>query len=126
MFALAGLPPFAGFMAKLTLLTAALSKGYVALVVIAVINSAIAIYYYLCVVREACLREAGDQPPIATRWSTRALCLLLIAGVLLLGLAPAGILDRISSSLPGINLPLPKSAPAVVAEQALPPNVPEH
>ena len=41
-FALAGLPPFAGFMGKLTLLTAALDRGHLALVVLAVVNTAIA------------------------------------------------------------------------------------
>ena len=107
-FALAGMPPFAGFMGKLTLLSAALAKGHLALVIIAVVNTAIAIYYYLCVIREACFRDAGNRPAIALDWPTRVLCVLLMAGILALGVAPARILDGISSSLASVNLPLAK------------------
>ena len=107
-FALAGMPPFAGFMGKLTLLSAALAKGHLALVIIAVVNTAIAIYYYLCVIREACFRDAGNRPAIALDWPTRVLCVLLMAGILALGVAPARILDGISSSLASVNLPLTK------------------
>src|SRR5260221_14457632 len=69
-FALAGIPPFVGFMGKLTLLSAVLSKGYLALVIIAVINAAIAVYYYLGVVREAWFRDPGELPAIPLNWST--------------------------------------------------------
>ena len=75
------------FMGKLTLLSAALDKGHLFLVIIAV-------YYYLCVVREACFRDPGDRPPIRLDWPTRALCLLLITGILALGIAPARVLDH--------------------------------
>ena len=111
-FALAGIPPFVGFMGKLTLLSAALNKGYLALVIIAVINAAIAVYYYLCVVREACFRDPGDRPLIRLDWSTRALCVLLIAGILALGVAPAGVLNTLSTSVANLNPPTPASAVA--------------
>jgi NADH-quinone oxidoreductase subunit N len=98
-FALAGIPPFVGFMGKLTLLSAALSKGYLALVIIAVVNAAIAAYYYLGVVREAWFRDPGDLPAIPLNWSTRVLCVLLIFGILALGIAPARFMDAISTSV---------------------------
>ena len=107
-FALAGIPPFVGFMGKLSLLSAALAKkGHLALVVIAVVNTAIAVYYYLAVVREAWFRDPGDLPPIRLDWPTRALCVLLITGILALGVAPARVLDRISISVAGV---VPKAA----------------
>jgi NADH-quinone oxidoreductase subunit N len=109
-FALAGIPPFVGFMGKLALLSAALAKGYLALVIIAVLNAAIAVYYYLCVIREACFRDAGDQPAIRLDWPTRALCVLLIAGILALGVAPGFLLDTLSTSQAGMTLPLPAVA----------------
>jgi NADH-quinone oxidoreductase subunit N len=109
-FGLAGLPPFAGFMGKLTLLKAALAKGHLALVVIAVINTAIAIYYYLAIVREAGFREAEDRPAVVLDGSTRALCVLLIVGVLVLGLAPNPVLNAISASLLNLGLPVPATA----------------
>jgi len=111
-FGLAGMPPFVGFMGKLTLLTAAWEKGHSTLVIIAVVNAAIAIYYYLGVVREAWFRDAGDLPPIRLDWPTRALCVLLMTGILALGVAPARVLDTISTSVARANLFLPVTLPA--------------
>jgi NADH-quinone oxidoreductase subunit N len=128
-FALAGIPPFVGFMGKLTLLSAALAKGYLALVILAVINAAIAAYYYLSVVREAWFRDPGDLPPIRLDWPTRALCVLLMVGILALGVAPARVLDTISSSVAKANFtpqPVPaaltagSSAPGATAAEARP------
>lgn len=98
-FALAGIPPFVGFMGKLSLLTAALEKGYLLLAITAMLNAAIAVYYYLCVVREACFRDPGDCSPIQLNRSTKALCVLLITGILALGVAPARVLDTLSTSV---------------------------
>jgi NADH-quinone oxidoreductase subunit N len=115
-FALAGIPPFVGFMGKLSLLSAALSKGHLALVIIAMLNAAIAVYYYLAVVREAWFRDPGDLPPIRLDWPARALCVLLIAGILALGIAPGRVLDQISTSVAravpaDARLPLPERNP---------------
>lgn len=98
-FALAGIPPFVGFMGKFTLLSAALAKGHLALVILMMINAAIAVYYYLCVVREAWFRDAPSLPPIRLDWATRALCLALIAGILALGIVPARVIGAISDSV---------------------------
>ncbi len=97
-FGLAGLPPLAGFMGKLALLKAALTRGHLALVILAVLNSAIAIYYYLCIVREACFRDPEGRPAIPLTGTTRALCAVLVAAVLLLGIAPGRVLEAISAS----------------------------
>lgn len=111
-FALAGIPPFVGFMGKLSLLTAALSKGHLALVIIAMINAAIAVYYYLSVVREAWFRDPGNLPPIRLDWATRTVCVALITGILLLGVAPAGVIRTIQTSVAeaGFASPQPPSA----------------
>ena len=114
-FALAGIPPFAGFIGKFALLKAALARGYLALVIIAVVNTAIAVYYYLCVVREACFRDAADPSPIPLDGPTRCLCGVLIAAILVLGLAPSRILDTISDSL---DLRRPTSAAALAVLDA--------
>ncbi|MFA6564396.1 MAG: NADH-quinone oxidoreductase subunit N [Verrucomicrobiia bacterium] len=104
-FSLAGVPPFVGFMGKLTLLSAALAKGHLFLVIVTVVNTAIAIYYYLCIIREACFRDAGNRAAIVLDGSTRALCVLLMAGILALGVLPARVLDGVSSSLASVNPP---------------------
>ncbi len=102
-FALAGMPPFVGFMGKLTLLSAALAKGHLVIVIIAVVNAAIAVYYYLGVVREAWFRDPGDLPAIRLDWPTRVVCILLITGILAMGVVPAGFLNTISTSIARVN-----------------------
>jgi NADH-quinone oxidoreductase subunit N len=102
-FALAGIPPFVGFMGKLSLLSAALSKGYLALVIIAVINAAIAVYYYLGIIRESWFRDPGPLPAIQLDWPTRGLCLFLICGIVGLGVAPSRVLNTISTSVANMN-----------------------
>jgi NADH-quinone oxidoreductase subunit N len=109
-FALAGLPPFAGFIGKLALLKAALAKGHLALVIITVVNAAIAIYYYLRVIREAYFRNADDQPTISLDLTTRVLCGLLILGILLLGIVPNSVLSTIASSLANLDTVAPALA----------------
>ncbi|HEX5416983.1 MAG TPA: NADH-quinone oxidoreductase subunit N [Chloroflexota bacterium] len=47
MFSLAGLPPTAGFMAKLYIFTAALQAGHLVLALVAVVTSVVASFYYL-------------------------------------------------------------------------------
>ena len=51
MFSLAGIPPFAGFVAKFHLLSLIVKKQFYVLAVIAGINSVVAIYYYLKIVK---------------------------------------------------------------------------
>jgi len=115
-FALAGLPPFAGFMGKLSLLKAALAKGWLALVIIVMINAAIAVFYYLSVVRESWFRDPGDLPPIRLDGPTRVLCLLLIGGILALGIAPSPVLDRLRQGVAQATHLTPAPAVAVVGQ----------
>jgi NADH-quinone oxidoreductase subunit N len=115
-FALAGLPPLPGFMGKLSLLKAALAKGHLALVIIAVVNTAIAIYYYLSIVREACFRDS-TRPAIVLTGSARAVCVLLLAGIIVLGVAPQFVFDTISSSYASMNAPLAPTTAATILHQ---------
>ncbi len=50
LLSLAGLPPTVGFMGKLFVFEAAIGSGYLGLAIIAIISSAISLYYYLRVV----------------------------------------------------------------------------
>jgi NADH-quinone oxidoreductase subunit N len=93
MFALAGIPPFAGFMGKFFLLTEALKRGYVLLVVVAAINTAIGVYYYLTVVRVMYFSDAGERPRVQLGAVNAVLGLGLILIVLALGTVPSRLLD---------------------------------
>lgn len=88
-FALVGLPPTVGFMGKFFLITAAWDNGYDWLVIALGLNSAIAIYYYLTLVRHAYTEESAPaQLPDNSRFSVVG-ALLLAAAALLLGVLPA-------------------------------------
>ncbi len=64
LFSLAGIPPVAGFFGKFFLFTAAASKGMYILVLIAVLNATISLYYYLLVVKAMFINK--NETPIAT------------------------------------------------------------
>jgi NADH-quinone oxidoreductase subunit N len=61
LFSLAGIPPVAGFFGKFFLFTAAASKGYYILVLIAVLNATLSLYYYLRVIK-AIFIDHNEQP----------------------------------------------------------------
>jgi NADH-quinone oxidoreductase subunit N len=118
-FALAGMPPFVGFMGKLMLLMAVF-KNHPALVIVAVI----AVYYYLAVVREAWFRDPGDLPAIRLDWRTRTACIGLIAGILALGVAPTTFIEKIQTSIARANFAVPPSPAAVAGTVPLQKNKP--
>jgi len=92
-FALVGLPPTGGFTGKLYLLSAAWDRGYNWLVIVAALNTAISIYYYLNMVRHAYTHEPDGAPAVAAHPCSLAMGGLLAASVLLLGVAPGSIFD---------------------------------
>ena len=72
MFALAGMPPFSVFWGKLYLLSAAINSEYIFLALIIVLNSAIAVYYYMKLVVYMFLKEpiTNDARLFTTNAST--------------------------------------------------------
>jgi len=93
MFSLAGIPPAAGFLAKLFVLQAALDAGYTWLVVYAVLLSVVGAFYYLRIVRlmymESPVSEITIDPRADTRWMLSATAI----ATLLLGLVPAPLVE---------------------------------
>lgn len=93
-FALVGLPPTAGFTGKLFLLSAAWEHGYNWLVIVAVLNTAISIFYYLNMVRHAYTTEAAtDEPAREVPAYSMAFGAALSAVLLLLGILPGPVYD---------------------------------
>jgi len=88
MFSLAGVPPLAGFFAKFYAFAGAVASGYTSLVVIAVLMSAVSIYYYLrvTVVMYMKVPANGEDHPAGAPGLAEALVFLMAAGVLLAGL----------------------------------------
>jgi NADH-quinone oxidoreductase subunit N len=86
LFSLAGIPPVAGFFGKFFLFTAAASKGYYILVLIAVLNATISLYYYLRVIK-AMFIDHNEQPIsyFKSDGYTRISLILCVLGVFLTG-----------------------------------------
>ena len=102
-FALVGLPPTLGFMGKFFLISAAWEQGFYWLVIALVLNSAIAIYYYLGIVRHAYTEEGENTSPAPDNGTYSVFGAgILAAIVLVLGLVPGPILDMAIAA--GTNL----------------------
>ena len=87
MLSLTGIPPLAGFMGKFVLFSATLESGYISLVIIAVLGSAISLAYYLKPVISMFFREGGTMVIGLTPW-LRVFLVLLCLAQLILGLVP--------------------------------------
>lgn len=92
MFSLAGIPPFAGFFSKFFIFTGTLngvaSPALYVLVLIALINTIISLYYYLLVVKAMFISE--DECPVAhfrSSCSERLGLWITVGGIVLLGIA---------------------------------------
>jgi NADH-quinone oxidoreductase subunit N len=104
MFALAGIPPFAGFIGKLLLMKVALDRGLMTLVVMMAINSAIGIYYYLNIVRVMYFEKAGDRKVVPFDFLSTRLGILLLLAILALGIAPGYLMESIATAIRGLSL----------------------
>jgi len=62
-FSLAGIPPTVGFTGKFLVFAAAMQAGHFTLVLIAMINVVISLYYYLLILKAAFLLEPDEELP---------------------------------------------------------------
>lgn len=90
MFSLGGIPPFAGFFSKFFIFSSALELGTVSiyvLVLIALLNTIISLYYYLLVVKAMFINTSDNPvPAFKSHWSERAGLVVCVAGIILIGL----------------------------------------
>ncbi len=101
-FALVGLPPTAGFIGKLFLFNSAWDAGFYWLVIIAVINTALAIFYYLNLVRHAYTLDEVAPSKITLSPIGASIAVILALGVLYLGVMPQNIFDFLVQASQGI------------------------
>jgi NADH-quinone oxidoreductase subunit N len=99
LFSLAGIPPVAGFFGKFFLFTAAASKGMYVLVLIAVINATISLYYYLLVVKAMFINKNDSPIPCLPSSGYEKMALALcFAGVVVIGFM-SSVYDFISGAI---------------------------
>ena len=102
MLSLLGMPLTAGFMGKLMVFSSAVRQGYLWLVVIGVLNSAVSAYYYLRLIIVMFFRERTapwDAPRVPA--SVAVALIITVVGVLYLGLFPGRVINAFSTR-PGV------------------------
>ncbi|MFH2055484.1 MAG: NADH-quinone oxidoreductase subunit N [bacterium] len=92
LISLAGFPPTAGFIGKFVLFKSALTEGFYLIVVLAVLNSLVSVYYYLRVVVKMFMADPEPTTPqltyISPLWLTAAVFAVL--ALFMLGIYPQG------------------------------------
>ena len=97
---MAGIPATAGFMGKLFLFSAALEKEMYWLVILALIASAIGVYYYLRVIVFMFMRssQGESRAAVVVPVCSRLTIVTMVIGTLLLGLFPEALLELIRTA----------------------------
>jgi NADH-quinone oxidoreductase subunit N len=105
MLSLAGMPPLAGFVAKVYVFAAAVQSGWIWLAFVGVLNSIVGLYYYLTVLKVAYLFRSPDEAKPIHVPTPHAIALgLCVAAILVIGTLSAPWLDwslRAAASLFG-------------------------
>jgi NADH-quinone oxidoreductase subunit N len=87
LFSLTGIPPFAGFIGKVVIFLAAIDKGLYWLVIIAVLNTVISLYYYARVIKKMYLETApANIQPIKVRILPALIIISLLIPTILFGI----------------------------------------
>jgi NADH-quinone oxidoreductase subunit N len=97
LLSLLGLPLTAGFIGKIVVFSSALRQGYVWLVVLGVLNTAVSAYYYLRLIVVMFFRERNTEwtaPRVPV--SVAVALVITILGVLYLGIFPGRIINAFS------------------------------
>ncbi|HET6863382.1 MAG TPA: proton-conducting transporter membrane subunit, partial [Pyrinomonadaceae bacterium] len=100
MLSLLGMPLTAGFMGKILVFGVAVDRGYYALVIIGVLNTAISAYYYLRLIIVMFFRDRTTSwvaPPVPA--SIAIALVLSVLGVLYLGLFPGRVINALHTKI---------------------------
>ena len=93
LFGLAGIPPTIGFTGKLLVFIAAMQQGYFTLVLIAMINVVISLYYYMLVIKAAYLLEPpNDLPALSVSPPVKLLTGTLVTAMVVIGVFPTYVI----------------------------------
>jgi NADH-quinone oxidoreductase subunit N len=107
LLSLAGLPPTAGFMAKLVIFRAVLHANFIILAVLGIATVIVSIYYYINVVVHLYMHEKGDSAAApGTDLAIGLAGAMILAAILWLGIMPESLLSVISSIVHALPKPV--------------------
>jgi NADH-quinone oxidoreductase subunit N len=95
MFSMAGIPPMAGFWAKLYIFMAAIDKGFVGLAVIGVLTSVVSAYYYLRIIKVMYFDEPVE---VLDRGVSKGLAVVMYVSAVLIVVFTFGPAPLVSSA----------------------------
>jgi len=102
LFSLAGIPPFVGFMGKFMLLTGAFVEGHRIVVILAAINTAIAIYYYLSVIRVTYTTDPERRAIVKPTIVISATAVFLLVAIVVMGVLPQQFINYATTVIKSI------------------------
>lgn len=92
MLSLSGIPIFAGFFAKFFVFGQMLQSGHLILVIFGIINSAVAVFYYLGVGNLMITKESETTEALKVPFEYKAVAVIAISLIILLGVFPSVIM----------------------------------
>jgi NADH-quinone oxidoreductase subunit N len=95
LLSMAGIPIFAGFFAKLVLFNEVIQTGYLALVIVAVVNSIISVGYYFKLILAMYTKESNEER-IGKPFLIYAVAVVAIVLNIAIGLFPSLVLDLLA------------------------------
>ena len=101
LLSLGGIPPTAGFIGKYYLFSAAIQAGFGWLAIIAVLMSAVSMFYYLRLVVAMYLKE-GREADVAITPSLRFVAAVCLVITLFLGIYPPPMIRQVAASAQGV------------------------
>jgi len=99
MFSLAGIPPTAGFIAKLYVFMAAVKAGYVWLAVVGALLTAVSAYYYIRVIVVMYMQEPDTTQVLTVNRGLKAALVFSLIVVLALGIYPEPLANYAQSAI---------------------------
>ncbi|MFZ2490176.1 MAG: NADH-quinone oxidoreductase subunit N [Thermoanaerobaculia bacterium] len=97
LLSLGGIPPTAGFIGKYFLFYSAIGAGYAWLAIIAVLMSAVSMFYYLRIVVAMYLKE-GKVAEVVTTPALRFVAIVCLVITLLFGVLPSPLIHQVENS----------------------------
>ncbi len=98
MFSTAGIPPFVGFWAKLSILQALWLQGHFVLIILAALVSVVGLFYYLRIVKLMYFDEPGDLPVKSSgQFGVRLVLALNALAIVAVGVVPNAVLALCAS-----------------------------
>ncbi len=98
LLSLAGIPPLAGFIAKLVLFKTAIEHNYTSLAVIGALSSVISLYYYLKIIVFMYFKESDREVSYASpEFLSRAGLAVALFLVVFIGIFPSGFLGLVGA-----------------------------